>query len=755
MSFANITIAVKDGTLEDVRNFLEQKKPDADAMGNALCFATFDGNVEAAELLISHGANVKIKSRFEIDGVTGFTPLHMVTKVEIAEMLISAGAEIEAKTSNGNSTLYDAVMNGRNEVAKFLISKDAKVNEPNKDGITALHIAATNGNVEIVEALVSKKANVNAQAYNGFTPLHAAAGYDHIKIIEILCSSQADLNIKDKEGHTPLLTAKLIKKMAAVECLSNIISQRSKLQKNLQELQTKVESNGEYTIIVTNNESICPQKISFLDKNNVTVRLVGEGEKIISLADTGSLFEIESDVTLILDKGITLQGHHENDKSLITINNGGTLKMNAGTKIKDNYSHSTGGGVSVNGTFIMNGGEISGNSAATVGNAGAFCSGAGVIVFKDGVFTMTGGKISNNTASGTGGSVWCGGIFNMEGGEISDNQCSEGGGVTSFGGTFTMTGGEIVRNKATSGHGGGVFVYSNFIMKGGKISDNSTNECGGGVFISGLTKQSHFTMNGGEISGNIASKYGGGVFIHKSGVFEKSGGEIFGNKASEFNDVADNNQSTSSDSSGNKTKPSSNASGCGCIIVIIAVVAFVIYYCSSGNEKNNKIASAPQEESIAASQSKPIKSVQIGNQTWMAENLNDVSKGGKCHDDNPSNCEKYGRLYTWEEAKKACPEGWHLPSDAEWTTLIKFAGGDKTAGRKLKAKNGWSNNGNGTDDYGFSLTGDGEYSRLWSSTEHNANNAWRRRLDHDRGNVLRDNQPKIHPYSVRCVQNLP
>ncbi|MCL2260966.1 MAG: hypothetical protein FWC15_06375, partial [Fibromonadales bacterium] len=135
--------------------------------------------------------------------------------------------------------------------------------------------------------------------------------------------------------------------------------------------------------------------------------------------------------------------------------------------------------------------------------------------------------------------------------------------------------------------------------------------------------------------------------------------------------------------------------------------------------------------------------------------LNDASKGGKCQDDNPSNCEKYGRLYTWEEAKKACPSGWHLPSDAEWTALANFAGGDKVAGGKLKAKSGWSNNGNGTDDYGFSLTpdGDGEYSRLWSSTEHNASNAWRRRIDYDGSTVLRDNQHKANPYSVRCVKD--
>jgi|GEM_PF-2450353 len=185
-------------------------------------------------------------------------------------------------------------------------------------------------------------------------------------------------------------------------------------------------------------------------------------------------------------------------------------------------------------------------------------------------------------------------------------------------------------------------------------------------------------------------------------------------------------------------------------IIVVAILGVVLL-----NSNDNKTVPVQQEEPIAAPQSKPIKSVQIGNQTWMVENLNDASKGGKCQDDNPSNCEKYGRLYTWEEAKKACPSGWHLPSDAEWTALANFAGGDKIAGGKLKAKSGWSNNGNGTDDYGFSLTpdGDGEYSRLWSSTEHNASNAWRRRIDYDGSTVLRDSQHKVNLYSVRCVKD--
>jgi len=82
----------------------------------------------------------------------------------------------------------------------------------------------------------------------------------------------------------------------------------------------------------------------------------------------------------------------------------------------------------------------------------------------------------------------------------------------------------------------------------------------------------------------------------------------------------------------------------------------------------------------------------------MARNLNYAVGGSKCYDGASANCEKYGRLYDWNTAKTVCPAGWHLPSYAEWNKLLGFVGSKE----KLKASSGWSNGGDGTDEYGFS-----------------------------------------------------
>jgi uncharacterized protein (TIGR02145 family) len=151
--------------------------------------------------------------------------------------------------------------------------------------------------------------------------------------------------------------------------------------------------------------------------------------------------------------------------------------------------------------------------------------------------------------------------------------------------------------------------------------------------------------------------------------------------------------------------------------------------------------------------------VRIGNVTWMAENLNFTTSGSWCYDNDTYNCTAYGRLYTWQTAMTACPPGWRLPDNADWENLVRAAGGS-IAGQKLKSTVGWSNNGNGTDEFGFSaLPGGnrdfrGSFNLIdtggywWSASEDGARSAMGWDLNEVRvGGVNRD-----FGFSVRCVR---
>ena len=211
------------------------------------------------------------------------------------------------------------------------------------------------------------------------------------------------------------------------------------------------------------------------------------------------------------------------------------------------------------------------------------------------------------------------------------------------------------------------------------------------------------------------------------------------------------------------------------------------------------------------------KTVKIGEQWWMAENLNyryiqQTYNGGVkdsssyCYNDDPANCAKYGRLYLWSAAmdsagiipgnsangcgyekdcnlgnvkvRGVCPEGWHLPDTTEWNALFDAVGGKETAGIMLKSTEGWKDkndgtSGNGSDNFGFSALPAGYREALpadyrdgrgvfyyeglsaffWSSTERNSNVAYRMYLDRSYDNAGLDNSYKSYGFLVRCLKD--
>jgi uncharacterized protein (TIGR02145 family) len=167
----------------------------------------------------------------------------------------------------------------------------------------------------------------------------------------------------------------------------------------------------------------------------------------------------------------------------------------------------------------------------------------------------------------------------------------------------------------------------------------------------------------------------------------------------------------------------------------------------------------------AAQSNAMFKTVKIGNQVWMAENLNVKTANSWCYDNDESNCKKYGRLYTWDAARSACPAGWHLPTRGEWKELALYAGGDRVAGKKLKAKSGWRKNGNGTDDFGFSALPGGQWDsgddfeyididgEWWTATGLGSRYAYSRKMDYDNSKLDEDDDKKSNGLSVRCVSS--
>lgn len=204
---------------------------------------------------------------------------------------------------------------------------------------------------------------------------------------------------------------------------------------------------------------------------------------------------------------------------------------------------------------------------------------------------------------------------------------------------------------------------------------------------------------------------------------------------------------------------------------------------------------------------KTYKTVKIGSQWWMAQNLDYETESSSCYNNADSNCTTYGRLYTWAAAMDSvgafgtkgkgcgfrtkcspvppvrgiCPEGWHLPDQAEWETLFEAVGGKSTAAKELRSATGWNNA--GEDRFAFSalpagsreleksesaggnsvylpgeFSGKGYVACFWSSTEtltesEYTGTAYRIYWENKDDNVGIGNRMKSLMMGVRCVKD--
>ncbi|MCJ8314887.1 MAG: fibrobacter succinogenes major paralogous domain-containing protein [Saccharospirillaceae bacterium] len=212
--------------------------------------------------------------------------------------------------------------------------------------------------------------------------------------------------------------------------------------------------------------------------------------------------------------------------------------------------------------------------------------------------------------------------------------------------------------------------------------------------------------------------------------------------------------------------------------------------CNKNSESTQSIT--PQEKIKTDEVITISESVKIGEQIWMRQNLNiDKFRNGDSipqvttkaqwkkslelkqpawtyYDMDPTNATKYGKLYNWfavNDPRGLAPEGQHVPSDEEWSTLAEYLNGEGWSEAALKSKTGWDFGGNKTNKSGFTaLPGGnrgasgrfmfiGSNSFWWSSSESSSSHAWYRNLGSMNGDLSRMHGNKNHGYSVRCLKD--
>ncbi len=233
------------------------------------------------------------------------------------------------------------------------------------------------------------------------------------------------------------------------------------------------------------------------------------------------------------------------------------------------------------------------------------------------------------------------------------------------------------------------------------------------------------------------------------------------------------------------------------IVQFLLIAIFLAFTNSCKNPTNGKTTAVFNPHitygTMTDQDGNEYKTVTIGKQVWMAENLRTtkycdgspiknvtdkdewkaLKTAAYCNYKNTANNDTiatHGRLYNWYTVNtgKLAPAGWHIPSDAEWTELTTYLGGESVAGPKLKeigAINWYTDYSYATNESGFTALPGGyrkyngefsninNYARWWSSTEESSSDAWLRDMDDSFIDSLIDSDCKFLGLSVRCVKD--
>ena len=212
------------------------------------------------------------------------------------------------------------------------------------------------------------------------------------------------------------------------------------------------------------------------------------------------------------------------------------------------------------------------------------------------------------------------------------------------------------------------------------------------------------------------------------------------------------------------------------IFTAVLITAMILSSCGGGGSKNEYDQDTLK---VYEKEVNLFDEVTIGKQVWTSKNLDvatyrngdvipevqdknawaNLTTGAWCYYDNDaSNGTKYGKLYNWyavNDPRGLSPNGYHIPTDAEWTILTDYLGGESEAGTKIESTSGFSGLPGGARGYHGAFYGIGNSGRWWSSTEDSLNGAWYRTLSCSDGDVSRGDYGSLKEdgFSVRCMKD--